>query len=279
MSTNSTLINEAEEHLRKGRLDEALAAAQNIVRAEPSEGQPRLFLFHVLSVLGNWDRAQTQLNVLRDLDPECSMLAQVFEPVVRLEVHREAIFSGNASPLIFGEPEEWMGLLVHANQLFAKGDVEQAKKLRDQAFETAPVSAGARVSENSRETFDWIADADSRLGPLLEVFLNGNYYWIPFSRIQSFEIQKPRELRDLVWAPTQFTWSNGGAAHGFVPARYPKAATWTDATLRLGRRTEWEEPSENYFVGRGQRMFSSDLADLAIFELGRIELQVTPVTE
>ena len=31
--------------------------------------------------------------------------------------------------------------------------------------------------------FEWIADADSRLGPLLEVILEGKYYWAPFCRI------------------------------------------------------------------------------------------------
>ena len=47
--------------------------------------------------------------------------------------------------------------------------------------------------------FDWIADADSRLGPVLEAVIDGKYYWIPFNRVAKVNISRPSDLRDLVW--------------------------------------------------------------------------------
>ena len=61
-------------------------------------------------------------------------------------------------------------------------------------------------------TFAWIADADPRLGPVLEVFVNGNYMWVPFARVHAMQFDPPADLRDQVWMPARFTWSNGGEA-------------------------------------------------------------------
>ena len=92
--------------------------------------------------------------------------------------------------------------------------------MRDEAYESAPTVSG---SVNG-DAFEWIADADSRIGPFMEAIVNGKYYWIPFHRIASVIIEPPADLRDLVWTPAQFSWANGGQAIGLVPARYPRHA-------------------------------------------------------
>ena len=113
----------AEECIKAGRLDEALACAQDGVRKAPAEARPRVLLFQLFCVLGQWDRAFTQLNVLKDMDANCMLLAQVFRPVLQCEALREEIFAGKRGPLIFGEPAEWIGLLLQANQLLAQGQI------------------------------------------------------------------------------------------------------------------------------------------------------------
>ena len=55
---------------------------------------------------------------------------------------------------------------------------------------------------NGRE-FTSIADADSRLGSKLEVFAAGDYMWISFRDIAGIEIEPPKRLRDLLWAPAK----------------------------------------------------------------------------
>ena len=63
---------------------------------------------------GKWEKALTQLNVLADMDAESMLLAQIFRPVLDCETLRTEVFAGKRTPLIFGEPEEWIGWLVQA---------------------------------------------------------------------------------------------------------------------------------------------------------------------
>src|SRR4029077_7988699 len=131
-------------------------------------------------VLGQWEKALNQLQVLSSLSAETMMLAQVFQPVLAFEMLRREVFAGKRTPLMFGKPMEWMGMLVQANELLAEGQVPAAAALREKAFEAAPATAGPR----NGPPFEWIADADSRLGPILEAIVEGKYYWIPFCRIK-----------------------------------------------------------------------------------------------
>ena len=134
----------------------------------------------------------------------------------------------------------------------------------------APVTAG---SVNDVE-FEWIADADSRFGPVLEVLLNGSYYWVPFSRIKAITLEPPADLRDLVWLPAQFTWANGGEAMGFIPTRYDGTERAEDAGLRLARSTEWTSlGSPDAFAGLGQRVLATSSEEVPLLEVRRLVLQ------
>jgi type VI secretion system protein ImpE len=259
---------EVGELIKAGQLEEALTQAQESVRKTPAEARPRILLFQLLSVLGQWERALTQLNVLRDMDPECMVLAEIVRPVLQCEALREEIFAGKRSPLIFGEPMEWIGLLVQANALLAHGQTSAALELRDKAFEAAPATSG----KLNDQPFDWIADADSRFGPMIEAMIDGKYYWVPFFRIRSIRTTPPQDLRDLVWTAAQFTWANGGEAPGFIPTRYPGTEKGTDNSLRLARKTEWDNRGDGIYFGVGQRMLATDQAETALTEVRQIEL-------
>src|SRR6266852_5488631 len=166
----------AEEHIQAGRLDEALATLQDEVRSNAADAKLRTFLFQLLSVMGNWPRALTQLDVLAGFGPDYKLLAGIFKPVIQCELLRSEVFAGKRTPIVFGEPAEWMGLLVQANELLAQGKSGPAQEMRDKAFEAAPATAG-RIND---QPFEWIADVDLRLGPMLEVVVEGQYYWVPF---------------------------------------------------------------------------------------------------
>lgn len=258
----------AESSLRDGKLEEALVQLQDQVRANPADGLLRVFLFQLLCVLGQWERALTQLQVLAGLDPDSMMLARIFQPVIRCEVLRAEVFAGKRTPIIFGDPMPWIGLLVQANELLARGESNAALELKNQAFEAAPATPG-KVNE---QPFEWIADADQRLGPLLEVILEGHYYWVPFCRIKRIYMEPPSDLRDVVWMPTQFLWANGGEASGHIPARYPRTEGLSDNALRLARKTEWESLGEGFSAGLGQRILATDQADYPLMECRTIDL-------
>jgi type VI secretion system protein ImpE len=265
----------AEELIRAGRLEEALAALQQEIRSKPGDAKLRIFLFQLLSVLGKWEKALTQLNVLRDLDADGVLLSQIFTSALQCEMLRAEVFAGRRSPLIFGEPMEWIGLMVQANQLLAKGQVDAAVESRNQAFDAAPQTAG-KINEHS---FEWIADADSRLGPLLEIMLDGKYYWAPFSRIKSLAIEPPGDLRNLVWAPAHFVWTNGGEASGLIPTRYPGSETAGDSGFSLARKTEWREQAGETYIGLGQRLLATDEGEYPLLDIKRIEFSIAPAPE
>ena len=71
------------------------------------------------------------------------LMAKLCRPALLCERLRAEVFAGKRSPLIFGEPEAWVGWMVQANQLDAQGDFAPAADLRQRALESAPAVAGA----------------------------------------------------------------------------------------------------------------------------------------
>jgi type VI secretion system protein ImpE len=258
----------AEEHLQAGDLEQALTVLQEEIRDNPSKAELRVFLFQLLSILGQWDRAMTQLNVAADMNSDTMLMAQVYRSALNCEVFRADVFKGKRTPLIFGEPLEWVGGLTQVPGLLAEGKIEAAAELRDQAFEAASETSGLIDGQE----FSWIADADSRFGPMLEAIVNGKYYWIPFERIREIRIEKPANLRDIVWTTASFTWANNGEAVGLIPARYPGSEDAEDNSIRMGRKTDWNDIGHDFFLGTGQRMLASDQGEFSLLEIRQVIL-------
>lgn len=256
----------ADEELRRGDPAGALSHLQEIVKKDPSSSSWRVYLFQLLCVLGKWERAATQLSVLQDMDASTGPMVQTYRELLRCEALRAEIFAGRTTPLIFGEPEPWIALLLQAASLDASGRTKEAETLRATAYDDAP----ARSGTIDDRPFAWIADGDSRLGPLLEAVVLGKYYWIPFARIRELTFEKPADLRDVVWTPASFVWENGGTAVGFVPTRYPGSEESGDGLLALARKTEWRQAGESTWLGLGQRTLATDEGEHALMDVRRI---------
>jgi type VI secretion system protein ImpE len=259
---------QADEHLRQGNPKAALTQLQEIVRKDPSSSAWRIYLFQLLATQGAWGRAATQLGVLSDMDPANEAMVRTYREALLCEALRAEVFAGNKSPLLFGEPEPWSAWMLQAAALTAQGKLSEAEGLRAQALEEAPAVPGSIDGQ----PFAWIADADSRLGPLLEAVVLGKYYWVPFSRIKGIVLEKPSDLRDFVWMPAEFLWSNGGKAVGFVPTRYAGSESSEDGLIQLARKTEWVEAGPATWLGQGQRMFTTDAGDFPLCDVRTIEL-------
>lgn len=261
-------VSAAEEKLRAGDLPACLLELQADVRRNPADPKPRIFLAQLLMVLGQWDRALTQLNVVGEMDASAIPMTRAYAAAIQCERLRVSIFKGERSPLIFGDPEPWLALVVQGLAALAAGRAEQADAMRAEAFEAAPMTAGSL----NGTAFEWIADADSRLGPIVEVLLNGAYYWVPFQRIADIRFESPTDLRDLVWLPAQFTWANGGQAVGFVPTRYVGTETAADSALQLARKTEWASIGSESFAGFGQRVLATSAEEVPLLEVRELRL-------
>ncbi|HYN78263.1 MAG TPA: type VI secretion system accessory protein TagJ [Lamprocystis sp. (in: g-proteobacteria)] len=262
----------ADDTWRGGDPEAALRQLQEQVRKEPANASLRVYLFQLLALMGQWDRALNQLTVSGELDAANLAMVQIYREALRCEALRAEIFDGRRSPLVFGEPDEWFALLLEAQRLVAQGAGEQARALRERALEGAPATPGTIDGT----PFEWIMDGDNRLGPVLEAIINGRYYWIPFQRIRSIRLEKPEDLRDLVWMPGHFTWANGGESVGLVPTRYPGSEASADAQLRGARRTEWLEQAGETFIGLGQRMFFTDVGEYPLMDIRAVLFDGSP---
>lgn len=260
---------QAEALLRQGRLDESMRELESAIRKSPADAKLRVFLFQLLCVKGEWERALTQLNVAAEMDPGNLLMAQVCRPALACEALREEVFRGLRTPLVLGQPAEWVGRLIEASRLTASGNHAAAEALRVTALEAAPAVPGTIDGE----PFEWIADADSRLGPVLEAIVDGRYYWVPFSNISRVTIEEPADLRDVVWAPARFTWSNGGESVGLIPARYPGTPAAADPAVRLARTTTWEQVGAGTYLGLGARVLATDAAERGLLETRDIVLR------
>jgi type VI secretion system protein ImpE len=257
-------VTDARTLLSGADLDGALKALQAEVRSKPSDAKLRTFLFQLHAVRGEWKKALAQLQVCGELDASTLAMVNTYTPAIQCEAVREAVFAAKTLPHVFGPPAEWVALLVQALRHEVDGQHDQAAGLRAQALDQAPTSSGVMDGQ----PFQWIADADSRLGPILEVVINGRYGWLPFMHLSKLRIEPVVDLRDLIWAPAQIQFTNGGEAVTLLPARYPGTASeGADGALLMARKTEWIEVGSAQYHGRGQRLLSTDADEVGLLQV------------
>ena len=258
----------ADELIKNGQVKEALASLTEEVRDNPSDASLRTFLFQLLCINGQYQRALTQLKVVQELDTITMAMAKTYQQVLQCEMLREAVYKGEKTPLIFGEPPEWIAPLFEALKLEGEGHISKAETMRQEAYQNIPTVSGSVNGEN----FEWIADADSRIGPFMEGIIDGRYFWIPFECISSLKLSEPEDLRDLIWLPCEFHWANGGDAVGFIPARYPESGKDEDPQIQMGRKTDWIQLGEQSYTGKGQKLLTTEQNDYPLLAIREITL-------
>jgi type VI secretion system protein ImpE len=273
----------AQQALRDGDPKAALDALQQQVRGDASNPKLRIFLFQLLAVTGQWPRALTQLQLCGELDHGALAMVQTYREAIQCEALRDAVFAGKATPHVMGKPQPWIAKMIQALAADAQGDGAGAHTLRSQAMDEAPARPGTIVvigsssvaspsvraeASKPRETkaFEWIADADSRLGPILEVIINGRYGWLPIDGIAKLTIEAPSDLRDMVWLPASLEFPNGGGTVALLPALYAGTAASGDGALQLGRRTDWLDIGHGQYRGLGQKLLATDGDEIGLFD-------------
>jgi type VI secretion system protein ImpE len=236
---------------------------RRMIQKQPQRSDLRIFLFQVYCVQGEWMKASTQLNVLLELDPSSKPMVETYREALRCEALRREVFDGKRSPLVLGAPQDWLAMMIEALRVDAEGRPDAAADLRAKALEAAPATSGKLDDVE----FAWLADADSRLGPVVEAIINGKYYWVPVSRLMRIEIDKPADLRDFVWAPATLTLENGAANVALIPTRYPGTERETDSALLLARATDWRAQPGGGWHGVGQRVLTTDTAEIALLDV------------
>lgn len=253
--------------LKDGNVTGALEALQAEVRANPADPHSRVLLFQLLCLEGAWSRAVGQLKTCVTLDPATEPMAQMYREVIVGEVMREKVFAGQRAPVFGGDEASWLPVLWDALKKEEAGERPAAQSLRAYALRAAPATAGTL----NGEPFDWLADADPRLGPVLEVITGGCYQWLPYASLSALKIEPPRDLRDLVWTPVTLTYLDGSDALGLIPTRYPGTTAVGSGLAKLARATDWSAEG-----GLGQRMLCTDQTEIPLLEAREITLDHQP---
>ena len=247
---------------------ELLAGALAAVKAAPTDASARMKLFRVFCLTGQWDRAVIQLDTASGMDAELAMTSLVYKQAIACERFRSQVFAGSRTPVVIGQPQPWLGWMIEA----LKAEPDRALALREQAMAAAQ---GCPGSLNGEE-FEWLADADPRLGPVCEAFIDGKYYWLPFDRIAELNIEPPDDLIDLVWTRAELVLGNGGSKPVLVPTRYPgsESSAMTIRSAPPGAPNGLGS-EDTGFRGLGQREWVTDRGETALMDVRHLVLHAS----
>jgi len=107
--SSSTPTAAAEQLLAAGELSATLMALQQQVRKQPGDVRLRTFLFQLLAVLEQWERAASQLKLCGELDAGTLAMVSTYREALQCEAVRQAVMTGRTTPMVFGEPTPWIG--------------------------------------------------------------------------------------------------------------------------------------------------------------------------
>lgn len=265
---------EAMTLLRAGHLSEARAALLIEVRNRPEDSGLRSKLFALDCILGNWERALNHIETMASVSVDWQTASKLNQGLIGAELHRMDVFHGKRKPIFLGTPPEWAAWLVEAFSLEASGHEGSARELRNQSWDESPALAAVIDGQSHA----WLADADRRLGPVLEVVMEGIYHWVPYSLLIGIRSEAPKTLANLVWLPVTLSFVNGTDIPAHIPVRYPGTIGETDSELLLAKKTIWREGAGGA-VGLGQKMYSTDQGDLALLECRSVEIANSPQKE
>jgi type VI secretion system protein ImpE len=250
---------QAQDHLRAGRPNACLAVLERAVRDDPSCAATRLFLFQTQSLLGQWDRARTQLRILGDLDATRAMFYVMYDKVLAAEKFRTECLAGRSEPIVpGGEPPPGFA---------ARLALARALTSDDQDLPAGDAAAATVDSQINGSDPAPSADVDDRFSEFLEAFVDGQYAWIPLVKIAQLDTQPPAQLHDLIWLPARIRLTDGTALQAFLPTRYPGTESADSSAVCLGHQTDFFQAAPGLQWGMGQRLLARGDQQIPLLEV------------
>ena len=261
------MAQDAGELFKAGKLDAAVAAANDAVRKAPTDLGPRLLLAELLLFQGRLDRIDTLLDAAAQLEPAAAVGVAEFRQLLRAEIWRRQMLTEGRVPEALGEPTKAQRAALAAVVALREGNTDEAAAQLAQAEADRPHPAGTM----NGEAFDDMRDADDLLGGSLEVLsTTGKYFWVPFERIVSMQPHPPQRPRDLFWRRATLQVKDGPTGEIYLPALYDTPAD-ADDQLRLGRATDWIEGPGGIVRGVGQKIVIVGEEGVPLLQLGAVE--------
>lgn len=221
----------AKELFQAGNLAAALEAATQEVKNAPGNNGARTLLFELLAFVGEYDRAEKQLEAIGKMDVKSEWPVQVYRNILAAERKRKAVFEQGAQPGFLLDPPPYVTLHLQAVDKLRQGQAGAALELIEQAAEAEPHLHG----EINGEPFDGLRDWDDLTGCVLEFIVLQDYIWVPFAHVRELLTMPPERPRDYLWAPVKVELSNGVSHSGYLPHLYYGTHRDADDKVRLGR--------------------------------------------
>jgi type VI secretion system protein ImpE len=225
----------ATQLFQAGKLQEAIDAQIQAVKAKPGDHGVRLFLFELLAFAGDLDRAQKHLDVVTYGEMELDAAVATYRKLLDSERARRQVYADGTSPQFLEEPPAHVKLRLEALGHLRQGKPDLARQLLTEAETTTPVLKGTL----NDKPFELLRDADDVFGTVIEVMAKGNYFWVPLEQIESIDMNPPRFPRDVLWRPALLATKSGSAGDAFLPSLYPGTHEQPETNLKLARGTDW----------------------------------------
>jgi type VI secretion system protein ImpE len=241
----------AGELFRAGRLKEAIEAQVQEVKTQPLDQGKRLFLFELLVFAGELDRARRQIDAVTYEDVHLELATGQYRKLFEVEQARHKLRETGPLPRFLSPPPEHARLRLEALENIRLKRFADATTLLEQADDKAPELKGTL----NDKPFTVLRDCDDLFGSVIEMVVQGQYYWVPLEEIGTCSIREPKNPRDLIWCPARVQLKQGSGGDVFLPALYPGSHASNDDALRLGRATDWSSGDDGPVRGIGARQF------------------------
>jgi type VI secretion system protein ImpE len=260
----------ASDHFRAGRLNEAIAEAQAAVRSHPNDEGSRYLLAELLCFTGELEKADKQLDALRNLEPKSMMTVSMFRQLIRSEQARQQFYQDGRIPEFIDKPSANLELHLKASMLIREGNTaEAARVLAEAESQRTPV----RGTCNERAFADF-RDLDDLTSSFFEVYTaTGKYYWLPFEKVEEIEFRPPERSRHLLWRSARLAIRDAAEIEVHLPALYAGSAKTADDQARMGRTTDWLGGDGQPMRGVGQRTFLVGDDASGIMEITKITFE------
>jgi type VI secretion system protein ImpE len=260
----------AKEHFEAGNLKEAIIAAADDVKKNPTDIGKRTFFCELVCLSGDLEKADRQLDLLGHQDPQFMVGVSLFRQLVRAETARQDFYNSGRPPEFLAPPEPYLRLHLEASIALREAKDKDAADLLAQAEEQRPTVAGTCDGK----AFDDLRDLDDLTASFFEVLTStGKYYWIPMDRVELVEFRKPSRIRDLLWRQAHMIVNNGPDGEVYLPTLYAGTHAEADDRIRLGRVTEWRGGNSSPTRGIGLRTFLVGDEGRTILEIQNLTFQ------
>jgi type VI secretion system protein ImpE len=257
----------ARQHYEAGQLKEAITAQNGEVKQHPADTSRRGFLAELLCFAGELERADLQLDVLTNQDPQAVMGIGLFRQLIRAEQARQQFYTEGRVPELLDQPSPVLRLHLEASIRLREGQAAEAGRLLQQAEEQRPKLSGVCDGQ----PFTDLRDLDDLTASFFEVLTStGKYYWIPMERVELIEFRAPARPRDLLWQRAHMVVRGGPDGEVYLPTLYAGTQAVADDRVRLGRATDWRSGQGEPVRGIGQRTFLVGEDSRSILELKEI---------